>query len=136
MNMGKKTVAFRTSNDLFEALPLGDIEIVLKETKSKAQSKKQELRDIVGSGYHGLIDSADAIVTMNTTIHSFKSILRTLLEPGLLHGFQGDVCADAGGDVKIQPLSEEKKVVAMLEAPVLVWEALESKLMSSIYNLC
>ena len=55
-----------------------DVVRVLAKTKEDAEKKREELRDLVGRRYHDLIDSADAIISMNDTVVGFEKLLVTI----------------------------------------------------------
>ena len=43
--------SFKTTDDLFENVPVAQIETTLRKTRTKAAAKKEELRQLVESRY-------------------------------------------------------------------------------------
>ena len=43
--------SFKTTDDLFENVPVAQIETTLRQTRARAEAKKEELRQLVESRY-------------------------------------------------------------------------------------
>jgi hypothetical protein len=71
-----RSVAFRNADDLFAQLSVRDVDQVLARTTRDADAKRDELKTLVSSRYHDLIDSADAIVGMTATVANFQDLVR------------------------------------------------------------
>ena len=68
-------VRFRSADDLYAQLSVGEVWNVLQHTRQEAENKRQELKELVGRRYHDLIDSADAIVGMEKSVDRFKKCI-------------------------------------------------------------
>ena len=66
---------FRTTEALFATIPVADIRVVLRGKQSEIDGKKQQLRELVGSHYHDLVQASDAIVELDV---GAKGVLKTL----------------------------------------------------------
>ncbi|KAH0988645.1 hypothetical protein GBA52_000128 [Prunus armeniaca] len=64
--------ASRDAEALFRSKPISEIRTVESTTRTQIQSKMEELRQLVGTRYRDLIDSADSIVLMKRSSHSIS----------------------------------------------------------------
>lgn len=125
---------FRSAEDLYTQLPVRDVVRVLAKTKQDAEKKREELRELVGQRYHDLIDSADGIISMNSTVTEFEKTLRTIDHSATLllqqdstkrhHHAEATVVApvaarETGGE-------EGELVNLLLRAPSEIWAALDA----------
>ncbi|KAM1023711.1 hypothetical protein EV1_044116 [Malus domestica] len=70
--------ASRDAESLFRSKPISEIRAVESTTRTQIQSKKEELRQLVGTRYRDLIDSADSIVLMKRSSHSISQNLSSV----------------------------------------------------------
>lgn len=71
-------LSFRTTADLFSALPVSDVREVLRRTRRDAEAKAAELRQLVGSRYPDLLQSADAIQDIRAKAEALHARLANL----------------------------------------------------------
>ncbi|KAM7280401.1 hypothetical protein ACFE04_007535 [Oxalis oulophora] len=64
---------YRDAESLFRTKPVSEIRTVESETKNQIQQKQEELRQLVGTRYRDLIDSADSIVLMKSSCESISA---------------------------------------------------------------
>ncbi|KAH9257799.1 hypothetical protein BASA81_003817 [Batrachochytrium salamandrivorans] len=142
-NNKMQRATFRSAEDLYTQLPVRDVVRVLAKTKQDAEKKREELRDLVGQRYHDLIDSADGIISMNSTVTEFEKTLLTidhsatlLLQQDLTkhhHQTETTVVVVGGGEeqeaaarVKGGDGEQEELINLLLRAPSEIWAALDS----------
>ncbi|KAJ8646016.1 hypothetical protein MRB53_007764 [Persea americana] len=63
----------RDAESLFRSKPISEIRNIEAATRKEIESKKQELRQLVGNRYRDLIDSADSIIAMKSSSESISS---------------------------------------------------------------
>ena len=61
-----------------DTLRVSDARLLLQGALSASSAKETELQLMVGSRYHELIESADAIVTMHSTATELRLLLQRL----------------------------------------------------------
>ncbi|KAL5998431.1 hypothetical protein ACLOJK_009371 [Asimina triloba] len=72
----------RDAESLFRSKPIAEIRNVESATKKEIESKKEELRQLVGTRYRDLIESADTIILMKSSCESIASNL-SAIESGI-----------------------------------------------------
>ncbi|XP_012459307.1 conserved oligomeric Golgi complex subunit 1 [Gossypium raimondii] len=68
----------RDAESLFRAKPISEIRNVESATNKQIQDKKEELRQLVGTRYRDLIDSADSILQMKSASESISSNISSI----------------------------------------------------------
>ncbi|OMP12732.1 Vacuolar protein sorting-associated protein 51 [Corchorus olitorius] len=68
----------RDAESLFRSNPISEIRNVESATNKQIQDKKEELRQLVGTRYRDLIDSADSILQMKSASHSISSNISSI----------------------------------------------------------
>ncbi|CAN6872827.1 unnamed protein product [Brassica oleracea] len=68
----------RDAESLFRAKPMSEIRNVESATRKNIEDKKEELRQLVGTRYRDLIDSADSIVHMKSLCESISSNISSI----------------------------------------------------------
>ncbi|XP_058072426.1 conserved oligomeric Golgi complex subunit 1 [Magnolia sinica] len=68
----------RDAESLFRSKPISEIRNVESSTKQEIESKKEELRQLVGTRYRDLIESADTIILMKSSCESISSNLSAI----------------------------------------------------------
>ncbi|KAL1175149.1 hypothetical protein V6Z11_A04G070000 [Gossypium hirsutum] len=68
----------RDAESLFRANPISEIRNVESTTNKQIQDKKEELRQLVGTRYRDLIDSADSILHMKSASESISSNISSI----------------------------------------------------------
>ncbi|KAJ6835478.1 conserved oligomeric Golgi complex subunit 1 [Iris pallida] len=68
----------RDAESLFRTKPISVIRSIESDTKKQIDSKKEELRLLVGASYRDLIDSADSIISMRNSCTSISSNLSAI----------------------------------------------------------
>ena len=63
---------------VMDRLTVGDARILLQGALAASSAKEAELQLMVGSRYHELIESADAIVSMHSTANELRLLLQRL----------------------------------------------------------
>ena len=66
---------FRTTDALFSTISIADIRGVVQGKQREIDGKKQQLRELVGSHYHDLVEASDAIVELDV---GAKGVLKML----------------------------------------------------------
>ncbi|XP_072956328.1 conserved oligomeric Golgi complex subunit 1 [Typha angustifolia] len=66
------------AESLFRTKPIPEIRAVEAATRSEIESKKEELRQLVGRSYRDLIDSADSILLIKSSSESISSHLASI----------------------------------------------------------
>ncbi|KAJ0017398.1 hypothetical protein Pint_11673 [Pistacia integerrima] len=69
---------YRDAESLFRTKPISEIRNVELTTKKQIQEKQEELRQLVGTRYRDLIDSADSIVLMKSSCESISSNISSI----------------------------------------------------------
>lgn len=69
---------YRDAESLFRTKPISEIRNVELATKKQIQQKQEELRQLVGTRYRDLIDSADSIVLMKSSCESISSNISSI----------------------------------------------------------
>lgn len=69
---------YRDAESLFRTKPIFEIRNVELTTKKQIQEKQEELRQLVGTRYRDLIDSADSIVLMKSSCESISSNISSI----------------------------------------------------------
>ncbi|KAM5574407.1 conserved oligomeric Golgi complex subunit 1 [Rosa sericea] len=75
---GAAAAASRDAEGLFRTKGVTEIRNVESTTRKQIQAKKEELRQLVGTRYRDLIDSADSIVLMKRSAHSISRNLSSV----------------------------------------------------------
>eukprot|EP01018_Ginkgo_biloba_P036933 Gb_20855 [translate_table: standard] len=86
-----KDANLRNAEALFETRTVSEIREVESETRKEIQEKKEELRQVVGTSYRDLIESADSILLMRKSCQAvsennlnyrggFRSLNKTISE--------------------------------------------------------
>ncbi|KAA3453157.1 conserved oligomeric Golgi complex subunit 1-like [Gossypium australe] len=78
MRLISASVDNRDAESLFRANPISEIRNVESTTNKQIQDKKEELRQLVGTRYRDLIDSADSILHMKSASESISSNISSL----------------------------------------------------------
>ncbi|XVF82097.1 hypothetical protein PTKIN_Ptkin16aG0017000 [Pterospermum kingtungense] len=68
----------RDAESLFRSNPISEIRNVESATNKQIQDKKEELRQLVGTRYRDLIDSADSILLMKSASESISSNISSI----------------------------------------------------------
>ncbi|OMO77953.1 Vacuolar protein sorting-associated protein 51 [Corchorus capsularis] len=68
----------RDAESLFRSNPISEIRNVESATNKQIQDKKEELRQLVGTRYRDLIDSADSILQMKSASQSISSNISSI----------------------------------------------------------
>ncbi|KAL0735758.1 hypothetical protein Bca4012_011968 [Brassica carinata] len=68
----------RDAESLFRAKPMSEIRNVESATRKNIEDKKEELRQLVGTRYRDLIDSADSIVHMKSLCESISANISSI----------------------------------------------------------
>ncbi|MBA0781080.1 hypothetical protein Gotri_002038 [Gossypium trilobum] len=68
----------RDAESLFRAKPISEIRNVESATNKQIQDKKEELRQLVGTRYRDLIDSADSILQMKSASETISSNISSI----------------------------------------------------------
>ncbi|KAH1038027.1 hypothetical protein J1N35_039770 [Gossypium stocksii] len=68
----------RDAESLFRTKPISEIRNVESATNKQIQDKKEELRQLVGTRYRDLIDSADSILQMKSASESISSNISSI----------------------------------------------------------
>ncbi|KAL5843078.1 hypothetical protein ACOSQ3_013681 [Xanthoceras sorbifolium] len=69
---------YRDAESLFRTKPISEIRNVELTTRKQIQEKQEELRQLVGTRYRDLIDSADSIVLMKSSCDSISSNISSI----------------------------------------------------------
>ncbi|GMI90039.1 Conserved Oligomeric Golgi Complex 1 [Hibiscus trionum] len=78
MRLTPGSVDNRDAESLFRANPISEIRNVEASTNKHIQDKKEELRQLVGTRYRDLIDSADSILHMKSASQSISSNISSI----------------------------------------------------------
>eukprot|EP01134_Creolimax_fragrantissima_P004985 CFRG4985T1 len=65
-------------DNLFKTKSIADIKILVRETRSECEQKKEELRLMVGERYRDMIEAADTILDMRSNVNSVVESIRSL----------------------------------------------------------
>ncbi|KAJ0261036.1 Conserved oligomeric Golgi complex subunit 1 [Hirschfeldia incana] len=68
----------RDAESLLRSKPMSEIRTVESETRKNIEDKKEELRQLVGTRYRDLIDSADSIVHMKSLCESISANISSI----------------------------------------------------------
>ncbi|KAK0579791.1 hypothetical protein LWI29_031493 [Acer saccharum] len=69
---------YRDAESLFRTKPISEIRNVELNTRKQIQEKQEDLRQLVGTRYRDLIDSADSIVLMKSSCDSISSNISSI----------------------------------------------------------
>lgn len=69
---------YRDAESLFRTKPISEIRTVELDTVKQIQEKQEELRQLIGTRYRVLIDSADSIVLMRCSCESISSTIGSI----------------------------------------------------------
>ncbi|KAL4334246.1 hypothetical protein GQ457_07G015590 [Hibiscus cannabinus] len=78
MRLTPGSVDNRDAESLFRANPISEIRNVESATNKQIEDKKEELRQLVGTRYRDLIDSADSILRMKSASESISSNISSI----------------------------------------------------------
>ncbi|XP_050376557.1 conserved oligomeric Golgi complex subunit 1 [Argentina anserina] len=127
----------RVSNDggrdaeaLFRTKGIAEIRNVESDTRRQIQAKKEELRQLVGTRYRDLIDSADSIVHMKNSAtsisHNLSSVHHAILHSLSLSESKPSDDSKPSGSIRIYAIA--CRVKYLVDTPENIWGCLDESM--------
>ncbi|KAJ6840008.1 conserved oligomeric Golgi complex subunit 1 [Iris pallida] len=126
-------MANRDAESLFRSKPIAEIRSIESDTKRQIDSKKEELRLLVGASYRDLIDSADSILSMRDSCSSISSNLSAIdsaiqnLDPQENPNSNSSTSSSSSSRSKIYALA--CRVKYLVDTPENIWGTLEESML-------
>ncbi|XP_024175040.1 conserved oligomeric Golgi complex subunit 1 [Rosa chinensis] len=127
--------ASRDAEGLFRTKGITEIRNVESTTRKQIQAKKEELRQLVGTRYRDLIDSADSIVLMKRSAHSISRNLSSVhhavihslsLSSSSLSNSDSDSKSSSDSSVRIYGIA--CRVKYLVDTPENIWGCLDESM--------
>ena len=123
-------IRIRTTDDLFEKLSISDIRSVVGKTTTKLQSKRLELKELVGSKYQDLLESADSVMRMyehgnqlNLSLKRIENATEQLIESISTSTIRKK--EEIHQRKENESLMEARRIKSLIESPESVWQAID-----------
>ncbi|ORX84964.1 hypothetical protein BCR32DRAFT_291026 [Anaeromyces robustus] len=132
-NMEKENDVTEEVETLFKTMTIKNLKKYESQVRNDIESKKQELRIMVGERYRDLIDAADSIMEMQSSAKNINEKFNTLQEYSNISNLknkikiQNEEGVDKAFEEKkklIYPIAAEIKL--LVDTPEQIWNALEN----------
>ncbi|RUS21705.1 hypothetical protein BC937DRAFT_91791 [Endogone sp. FLAS-F59071] len=123
----------QSADDLFANHSIPDLRLMEKKTRADIESKRQELRLMVGERYRDLISAADAIVSMRKNALSVQDMLDKMQDSCNVNAIKRRASAMLPGRNKDVATEQRKRylytaaaqIKLLVDVPEQIWHALE-----------
>ncbi|KAF9582250.1 Golgi transport complex subunit 1, partial [Lunasporangiospora selenospora] len=122
------------ADDLFMRLSVPELNVYERRTRADIESKKQELRTMVGERYRDLIGAADSIVRMKETAFAVQDNIAKMRSSCDIHALKRNVAAKTKKKAQSSSMDEMKKLLytsaaqikLLADVPEQIWRNIES----------